>query len=175
MANASLGESSVITAPSPNNKILGLIVLLYGRGVFGKPPSPGRYHPFATKANRHFIVGKIVDWEFAIEGMRGLFSPSAGQEVDATEYFKMLWGQLAIALHKKPQSFEEYQAAARDVENARKEASGILDTLQKDDRFGWVRDLAVEGILTAVRTHLPGSTLVLENERVKEAAYAAGR
>src|SRR5258708_2979697 len=107
--------------------------------------------------------------------MRGLFSPSAGQEVDATEYFKMLWGQLAIALHKKPQSFKESQAAAREVENARKEASGILDTLKKDYRFGWLRDLAVEGILTAVRTHLPGSTLVLENERVKEAAYAAGR
>jgi tetratricopeptide (TPR) repeat protein len=175
MANASPVESPVTTSPSPNNRIQGLIVLLYGRGGFGKTTLLQRYHTIVSQDNRHFLISKIVDWEFAIEGMRGLFSPSAGQEVDATEYFKMLCDRLAIALDKKPQAFEEYQAAARDVANGRKEASGVLDTLQKDDRFGWLRNLTVEGILFAVRTHLPGSSLILENEKVKEAAYAAGK
>src|SRR5215831_6130127 len=63
MTNDSPGESSVIAAPSPNNKIQGLIVLLYGRGGFGKTTLLRRYHTVASQGNHHFIVSKIVDWE----------------------------------------------------------------------------------------------------------------
>jgi tetratricopeptide (TPR) repeat protein len=78
-------------------------------------------------------------------------------------------------LDKKPQAFEEYQAAIRDVEKARKEVGQVLDNMQKDDHYGWLRNLTVEAVTTAVRTYVPGSKVILENEKVKEAANAVAK
>ena len=157
MFNSDLDDALVTTSPSPYNKIQSLVVLLYGRGGFGKSTLLRRYHDISLQEERNFAVGNIVDWEFAIEGKRSLFNPPPGQEIDASEYYKVLCGQLAIVLDKKPQAFKEYQAAIRDVEKARKEAGQILDNMQKDDRYGWLRNLTVEAVTTAVRTYVPGS------------------
>ena len=156
--------------PSPQNKIQGLIVLLYGRGGFGKSTLLRHYHDIAQQDGDNFIVSKIVDWEFAIEGKRGLYNPPQGQEVDAAGYFKELCNQMALALDKKTQDFRQYQSAVRDVEKARKEASSVLDNMQKDDRYSWLRGLAVETIRTVVRTFVPGSGALVDNPSVKAAA-----
>src|ERR1700694_676750 len=64
MANAFPVEPPVTTSPSPNNKIQGLIVLLYGRGGFGKSTLLKHYYDIVLADNQKFIVGEIVDWEF---------------------------------------------------------------------------------------------------------------
>src|SRR5229473_2806886 len=158
MFNADPDDTIVTTAPSPNNKIQGLVVLLYGRGGFGKSTLLRRYRDIVLAENQNLLPGQsavtvssIVDWEFAIEGKRGLFNPPAGQEIDASAYFQALCGQLAIALDKNPKEFKEYQSAVGDTEKARKDASGILDSMQKDDRYAWLRGLTVEAIRGAVR------------------------
>ncbi len=156
--------------PSSNNKIQGLVVLLYGRGGFGKTALLRHYHDIAQQDGHNFIVSEIVDWEFAIEGKRGLYNPSQDQEVDATEYFKELCNRMAIALDKKLQDFKQYQSAVRDAEKARKEASRVLGNMQGDDRYSWLRGLAVETIMTAVRTYVPGSSALVDNPSIKAAA-----
>ena len=158
------------TAPSPNNKLQGLVVLLYGRGGFGKSTLLRRYRDIALQEGRNLIVSAIVDWEFAVEGKRGLFNPPPGQQVDSAEYYRVLCAQLAIALGKEPRVFKEYQAAVKAVDEARKKAGGILDSMRQDDRYGWLRGLAVETITAAIRTYVPGSGFVLDNPAVKKAS-----
>src|SRR6266487_6046252 len=90
MSAAAPDDTLITIAPSPSNKLQGLIVLLYGRGGFGKSTLLLRYYEIAQQSSRHLIFGKPVDWEFAIEGKRGLFSPPEGQELDAAEYYHAL-------------------------------------------------------------------------------------
>src|SRR2546421_8328795 len=168
-------ERLVAAAPSPNKKIQGLVVLLYGRGGFGKSTLLKHYQNIVLQEGRNLAMSNIVDWEFAVEGKRALFNPPQGQELDATEYFKVLCGQLAIALAKDPKEFREYQSAVKDIEKAKKEASNVLDSLQKDDRYGWLRGLTIEVITSGLRTYIPGSNIVLENEKVKDATSAIAK
>ncbi len=116
MATPAVATSTqVTTAPSPNDKIQGLVVLLYGRGGFGKSTLLKRYREIALEPDRKFTVSRIVDWEFAVEGKRSLFNPAPGREVDAPEYFRVLCGQLAMALGKRTDDFKEYQKAVEAV------------------------------------------------------------
>src|SRR5215472_1947028 len=78
-------DIQVTAAPSPNNKIQGLLVLLYGRGGFGKSTLLKHYREIALQASQKFIVSEIVDLEYAVEGKRSLFNPGPGREVDAHE------------------------------------------------------------------------------------------
>ncbi len=87
----------------------------------------------------------------------------------------MLCAQLAIALGKEPRVFKEYQAAVKAVDEARKKADGLLDSMRQDDRYGWLRGLAVEAITTAIRTYLPGSGTILDNPAVKKASEGAAQ
>ena len=165
-------ETIVTTASSPNNKIQGLVVLLFGRGGFGKSTLLKHYRAMVLQEGRNIVTSKIVDWEFAVEGKRSLFNPPQGQQLDAAEYFKVLCGQLAIALNRDPKEFKAYQATVKDVEKAKKEASNVLDSMQKDDRYGWLRGLTVEIITSAVSTYAPGSKVVVENKQVQDAVSA---
>jgi hypothetical protein len=123
-------------APSPNNKIHGLVVLLYGRGGFGKSTLLRRYRDIALRENQaplssRILVSDVIDWEFAAEGKRSLFNVQAESELNVTEYFKALSSQLAYALGKKPQDFKMYQSTLRDVERAGKMANDVLDNCRK--------------------------------------------
>src|SRR5205085_1829866 len=100
--NTKPNERLVAAAPSPNNKIQGLVVLLYGRGGFGKSTLLKHYHEIALESGRHLAASKITDWEFAIEGRRSIFNPPPGQQVDAGDYFRLLCNQLAATLDKRP-------------------------------------------------------------------------
>src|SRR6266446_7892914 len=111
-------EVLMTTAPSPNNKIQGLVVLLYGRGGFGKSTLLKHYREIALQDSQKCIVSGIVDWEHAIEGKRSLFNPAPDREVDAPEYFRFLCNQLAEALKKRPHEFKEYLAAVQAVAEA---------------------------------------------------------
>jgi tetratricopeptide (TPR) repeat protein len=178
--NAAHDDTPVTAAPSPNNKIQGLVVLLYGRGGFGKSTLLRKYRDIALKESQNPLLSKttvnsVIDWEFAVEGKRSLFNPPPGQEVDAHEYFKVLCGHLANALGKQPKEFKEYQAAVKAVEEAKKKANGVLESLKSDDRYGWLRGLAVEAITTAVRTYVPGSKAVLDNPTVKKGIDEAAK
>ena len=172
--DAELDDTLTTTAPSPNNKIQSLVVLLYGRGGFGKSTLLSRYRDIILEENQIPLFGqilpsKIVDWEFAIGDERSLFNLPKSQDIDSGEYFRMLCGQLAIVLDKKPKDFGEYQSAARDVEKAKKRANGVIDSMQKDDRYAWLRGLTVEAITAGIRTYVPGSKVVLDNPNVKVA------
>ena len=163
----------VISTPSPNRKIQNLIVLLYGRGGFGKSTLLRRYREIALKGNNNLmssniLLSSIIDWEFAVEGKRGFFNPPRDQEIDASIYFRVLCEQLAIAFNKKPQDFKKYQSALKDVEKARKEANGILDRLQKDDHYASLRALAGPASITLVRWIAPRIGQALDQIKVTE-------
>jgi tetratricopeptide (TPR) repeat protein len=168
-------ETPVKTAPAPDNKIQGLVVLLFGRGGFGKSTLLKHYRDMVLHDGWNLATSKIVDWSFAVEGKRSLFNPPRGQRLDAAEYFKVLCGQLALALDKEPKDFKVYQSAVKDVEKAKKEASNVLDSMQKDDRYGWLRGLTVEIITSAVSTYVPGTKAVVENKQVQDAASAVAK
>src|SRR5215471_4173800 len=90
MAAAPAPGHTVTIAPNPNNKIQGLVVLLYGRGGFGKSTLLQHYRKMVLEQDWHLAVSKIVDWEFAIEYKRGLFNPAPGQQIDPSDYCKLL-------------------------------------------------------------------------------------
>jgi hypothetical protein len=167
--------------PTPNNKIQGLVVMLYGRGGFGKSTLLRRYRTIALDANQHrskggkIHVGGIVDWEFAIEGKRGLFNPPKGQPIDPLEYCKALANELAPRLEKKPDDCKHLQRALQDVSKAQKEAHHTLESMQQDDRYGWLRSLAIEGVTTLIRAHVPAITPVLDDPVVKNATDEAAK
>src|SRR5437016_5133076 len=95
-------NTSVTGPPTPDHKLQGLFVMLYGRSGFGKSTLLKHYRNLALEEGRNIVVSAIVDWEFSVEGRRGLFSPPAGQEIDPFEYFHVLSGQLALALGRNP-------------------------------------------------------------------------
>jgi tetratricopeptide (TPR) repeat protein len=160
MNAAPVSGDLVTVAPNPNNKIQGLVVLLYGRGGFGKSTLLKRYREMALEQDSRLAVSKIIDWEFAVEGKRALFNPAPGQQVDASEYFKLLCGQLSYALGRRTDEFREYQKAVEAVQYARREARSILDNLEKDDRYAWLRKIASEEVVAVLRTAIPGANLV---------------
>lgn len=144
-------DDLVVIAPNPNNKIQGLVVLLYGRGGFGKSILLKHYRNMAVRDSQKLVVSNIVDWEFAIEGKRGLFNPAPGQEINALEYFSFLRNQLAGALKRHSEDFNEYQAAVTKVDEARRQASKVLSSLQKDDGYTSLRLLAGPGAMALLR------------------------
>ncbi len=79
-------DELVKVAPSHNNKIQGLIVLLYGRGGFGKSTLLIRFHNIILEEqqqnamlNGRVMASEIVDWEFAIGENRGIYNPPQGK------------------------------------------------------------------------------------------------
>lgn len=157
---SSLAGISVNNPPSPNNKIQGLVVLLYGRGGFGKSTLLKHYHQIALEPGRNLTVSKTIDWEFAIEGKRSIFNPPPGQEVDASDYCRVLCNQLATALDKHTDQFREYKAAVEAVDDARKQVDRALNGLQQDDRFGWLRKIASHEVAALLRAAVPAANLV---------------
>jgi tetratricopeptide (TPR) repeat protein len=168
-------ETPANTAPTPDNKIEGLVVLLFGRGGFGKSTLLKHYRAISLQDGWNLKTSKIVDWEFAVEGKRSLFNPPQGQPLDTAEYFKVLCGKLAFALDKETKDFKAYQSTVKDVEKAKKEASYVLDTMQKDDRYGWLRGLTIEIITSAVSIYVPGTKAVVEKKQVQDAASVVGK
>src|SRR5712692_10321123 len=63
-------DTGLTTAPSPNNKLQGLHVLLYGRGGFGKSTLLKHYRDISLESSPKLTVSETLDWEFAIEGKR---------------------------------------------------------------------------------------------------------
>jgi len=153
------------SAPSPNDKIPGLVVLLHGRGGFGKTTLLKRYREIALEYRQNLHISKPVDWEFAAKGHRTLFSLAPGEEVDASQYLALLCNQLANALGKRSEDFREYLSAVKDVEEATKLARGVLGGLQQDERYSWLRGIAAEGILALLRL-IPRSQVLLNNEQI---------
>src|SRR5438105_1045826 len=67
-AMAADNDTPLTTAPSPDNKIQGLVVLLYGHGGFGKSTLLRHYRHFVLKENQAQLssmvhASSIVDWE----------------------------------------------------------------------------------------------------------------
>ncbi|HEY4033720.1 MAG TPA: hypothetical protein VGL94_07150, partial [Ktedonobacteraceae bacterium] len=144
-------DNPTMTVPSPNERIQGLLVLLYGRGGFGKSTLLKHYHDMVRTHHQKFLDIKIVDWEFAAEGKRHFFQGASGQEVDATEYFLLLCDRLAHALAKQINEFKEYQKAVNVIKEARKQMDNELRRLKEDDRYAWMRKLAGNGLVIALR------------------------
>jgi tetratricopeptide (TPR) repeat protein len=162
-------DALLTTPPSPNNKLQGLIVLLYGRGGFGKSTLLKHFRDVACTEGRNIAVSTIVDWEFVVEGKRGLFNPIQDQEIVPSEYYRILCSQLAIALGKQLKDFKVYQAAVKDVENAHKQVSRVLDRLQGDDRYATLRGVTIDALTTLLGTIVPAPIgKFLDNEKVKD-------
>jgi hypothetical protein len=125
-------QNMAMAAPSPDNKIEGMIVLLYGRGGIGKSTLLRRFRAIVLQENDRPLSGRLVcplvDWEKAAEGKRGLFNISPGKEIDAPGYFQMLCAQLAGTLGKQSSDFRRYQQAVKDVEDARKQANRVIES-----------------------------------------------
>src|SRR5437016_13327043 len=62
MVAAPLPSNPLTIAPNPNNKIQGLVVLLYRRGGFGKSTLLKRYYEMALEQDWRLEASKIVDW-----------------------------------------------------------------------------------------------------------------
>ena len=150
---------------------MGFIVLLYGRGGFGKSTLLRRYRDIALKENQDAFFSKItvsdvVDWEFAIEGRRSLFNPPKGQEIDAVDYLKLVCSRLALALAKKPQEFKRSQLAFKELEKLKKDANEVLNRMQKDEHYTSLRALAGPGAMILLRWISPRIGQTLDSAKI---------
>ncbi len=184
MASQQPEDELLTDIPSPHNKIPGLVVMLYGRGGFGKSTLLWRYHGMATRINHSALSGtlticKPLDWETVLDDrLRALFNPQSGQSLDPIAYYTMLCDVLAHILHKQSKDFRLYQQIVHDVEKARTEASKVLEELQreKDDRFKGLGGASIEVVSTLISTAFPAIPVIktlASNEKVKQAADAA--
>ncbi len=148
--NASIPDLKA--APSPNEKIEGLVILLHGRGGFGKTTLLKRYCEIALEYSSEIQVSGLIDWEFAAQERRALFNPAQGEAIDASQYFSFMRDQLALALGRPRTDFKEYQVAVRAVDDARKQAQGVLKGSQQDDRYAWLRSLPGEIVLALIQS-----------------------
>jgi tetratricopeptide (TPR) repeat protein len=173
-----LEDTPLPDMPSPQNRLPGLVVLLYGRGGFGKSTLLRHFHEIATRQNDQSFSGKVVvwaciDWETGLDERRRSFSnPAQGQSIDPSEYYRMLCSQFASRSGKSTKDFHTYQQAAEDVAKAKKEASKVLDAIKHEgeDRYKDLRGASVEAVATVLSTSIPGSKLVVENAAVKKGA-----
>jgi hypothetical protein len=156
--------------PAPSNQIKSLVVMLYGRGGFGKSALLERFHTAARRSLPHLAVSEIVDWEAAIEGNRSAFLPSGpGQRIDAGVCSQVLCTPIALALGKRLNDFKEYQKAVRDIREARQLAGNALDALQKDDRYGALRKMSLDMAIAVVKSADPTPfTKWLDTDRNRE-------
>jgi tetratricopeptide (TPR) repeat protein len=169
------------TGPSPQQKLEGLLVLLYGHGGYGKTTLLKRYHAVACqlqqKASRldalvpgraahqkvsKLNVGEIIDWEFAVGEYRGLFHASARQEPDAVPYFHLLSRRLAEALQKRPDEFRLYQQAIQNVEDAHRQTQRALEELKASKGYEALGSISGEVALQAIRLVAPRVGQVLD-------------
>src|SRR5712691_9557601 len=70
-----MDNTPITTAPSPDNKIQGLVVLLYGHGGFGKSTLLRHYRDFVLKENHarlssYVHASSVIDWENVPESKR---------------------------------------------------------------------------------------------------------
>ncbi len=149
---ATAGIPDLKAPPSPNDKIQGFVALLHGRGGFGKSTLLKRYREIALEYSDNIQVSDLIDWEFAAQERRALFNPAQGEAIDASHYFSFIRDQLALALGRPRTDFKEYQVAARAVDDAKKQAQGVLKGLQQDDRYAWLRSLPGEIVLALIQS-----------------------
>ena len=155
----------VVAPPSPDKRLQNLLVLLYGRGGFGKSTLLKRYHKL-VKGYQNLLVSDIVNWEFAIGNGRSLFRIPQSTNVDSIKYFELLRSRLAEALGKHPEEFKEYQAAVKLVEEAKKQVSRAFENIKQDDHFAWARKIISEELLAAVRQFVPMTAPILSNDKI---------
>ena len=172
-------EDIATDIPSPDNKLQGLVVMLYGRGGFGKSTLLYRFHGIAVRENvhNHFIVCDPIQWDSTgDEGRRATYSSLSGQGIDPAEYCTMLCARIAAKLGKESKDFRTFQQVVGDVERTKKEAGKVLDEVTRDprdDRFKDIRGASVELVATGISSIVPGSKLIVENAVVKSGANAA--
>lgn len=158
-------NKSLLLPPSPNNRIQGIIVLLHGRGGFGKSTLLRHYHEIALRYNQ-INVSKVLDWEFAVQNHFTLFNPAPGEKIKPEDYFNVLRLYLSMILEKKEGSFKSFQEVTRSIEQINKKAQKVIQNLQqKDDSYSWLREAVSEGAAWALREFVPGGKLVLDEKR----------
>jgi tetratricopeptide (TPR) repeat protein len=141
--------------PGRDNKIQGLVVLLYGRGGFGKSTLLKHYCEIATQPSRNLTACTIIDWQSVVMGNRDMFNPPPGQTIDAEAYFTALRDQLGKKLGKSADKFKEFNKAVNAVQNARKQINGELDQARKDQRHEWLLKASSQEIVALVRAAFP--------------------
>ncbi|GHO45987.1 tetratricopeptide repeat protein [Ktedonospora formicarum] len=167
--------SPLTMPPAPNNKIQSFFVFLYGRGGFGKSTLLRHYREIALEYENELQVGEIVDWEFAAQNRRALFNVTDRENIDAYQYYNLLYKRIASALGKQRREFSNFRKAQQAATGARKQAYEVLDQLQQDESFAWLRGLGLarDALLTllsvATSTNsLEGLSILFSNELVRE-------
>lgn len=166
-------ETPISIIPSPHNKIQGLVVLLYGRGGFGKSTLLQRYrnivsHENDTPYSSRVVASAIIDWETVPESRRSLFRLSPGKEINAQGYFNILHTQLASALSKQPDDFKQYKRTVSSVESARNQANKLIESIRGDERFSTLRGFAGTEVVNLLR-RVPIAGGIINNQEIADA------
>ncbi len=171
---ATAGIPDLKAPPSPNDKIAGFVALLHGRGGFGKSTLLKRYREIALEYSDNIQESDLIDWEFAAQERRALFSPAQRDVIDASQYFSFIRDHLALALGRPRTDFKEYQVVARAVDDAKKQAQGVLKGLQQDDRYAWLRSLPGEVVLALIQSvPVVKNVPLLKNDAITKATSNA--
>jgi hypothetical protein len=171
-ATTSIPEIKV--PPSPNNKIQAFIILMYGRGGFGKSTLLRNYREIALEHTPEIHVSDLIDWEFAAQERRSFFNPAQGEDIDAYQYFSFMCDWLALALGRPRTDFREYEAAVKAVDEAKQQAQGVLKQLQRENSFAWLQTIPGEVVLTLIQSvPVLKNAPILKNDTITKAVSEA--
>ncbi len=136
--------------PSPNNKLLGPIVIVSGQSGLGKSTLLRHYHQLVAGLPYQINTSSIIDredssnWVFPLEHTM--------LEIDPHEYFDLLCSKLAKACNKREEDFAEYQIAKEVMNDAQQKINRTSKTMRADDRYAFLRLLNVQMTRTVLQT-----------------------
>lgn len=169
-------ESRTITfldEPSPNNHLPNLIVMLYGKGGFGKTTLLNKYHKTSLE-HTQLLISKIIDWEIATTNKGAFWSSSSEKPLDAFKYFEYISLEIAHSLGRKADDFKSYKKAYKELEDANNKVLGVLNDLQSEDKFAWLRS-GIGDLTVILINHLwPDADVAIDEKNAKLISEAVG-
>ena len=172
MAEVSGNDRSKFLMPTANNKLPGLLVLLFGHGNLSKSLLLNRYRTIALEANEHghrIQIGNIIDSETMIN--RPLYvdlNLFEKQILEPLAYYDALANALALVLGKKVGDFKHFQHARKIVRKVQRKAEGVLKEIkQQGDPFESITNFTIESAAALIRSYFPLSILILDHPFIK--------
>lgn len=135
-------RTSVGEEPSPNNKLLGPVVIVFGQGGLGKSTLLRHYYTLASKPVYRIKASSIIDWEARSIGDQLFSTDQASHQIDPCEYFDILCAKLTKALNKYEKDFEEYEKSKKAIDDAADHVEKSIKRMCAKDEYAFLRRLS---------------------------------
>jgi tetratricopeptide (TPR) repeat protein len=165
-------KPSEVFKPNLTQNLECPVVLIYGRGGYGKSTLLGEWHNEIKEFRDGFFrVSKIIHCDqfstTQINTLRHPTSPDAvlTPEIERVEpgwFFELIREELCRALGIEAKEFKEYEVAKKLVQAAQKDADKEIESLKadKNNKYEWIGDLSGILIKYTLKNVVPNGAMI---------------